>query len=349
MSLSPPLSLSELQLLNDELLAALRSGVSLDLGLRESAGQLPERMSLLANQLAGHLTAGMSLTESLESLNPQPPSVYRVLVAAGIRGNKLEVVLTRLNEFSRVVGDLRESLRRAIVYPIAVGVVAYVLTCMATLCCVPPLREFLRDLKAEPSLPVKVVYALYDTFPIWAIGIPAMVGLACLTGIVFDWVRSGNAGAFGFLRYIPGFGRLMRNAELSRLAHLLAIQTEYGLPLPESLRRCADAVAAPQLRGFCLTAADRVERGESFGESLTHSQVVPPFMKWLLSVPSSQADLVHNTRQAAEVYRERTMLQAEWIARVIPVVLTLVFGTTVVALYCWAVIGSLITVWERVV
>lgn len=348
MSLSLPLTLSELQLLNDELLAALRSGVSLDLGLRESAGHLPGRMSLLAHQLAGHLTAGMSLTESLEALDPQPPTVYRVLVAAGIRGNQLEVVLTRLNEFSRVVGDLRESLRRAIIYPISVGVMAYLLTCMATYFCVPPLREFMTDLRAEPSLPVRVVYALHDTLPIWAIGIPAIVGLACLAGIVFDWMQSGNAAASGFLRYIPGFGRLMQNAELSRLAHLLAIQTEYGLPLPESLRRCADAVATPNLRGFCLSAADRVERGESFGESLTHSPMVPPFMKWLLSVPSSQADLAHSTRQAAEVYRERTMLQAEWIARVVPIVLTLVFGTTVVALYGWAVMGSLITVWERV-
>ncbi len=348
MPLSPPLSVAELLLLNEELLAALRSGVSLDLGLRESARHLPGRMSLMAEQLAGHLTAGQNLSEALEHLNPPPPTVYRVLVAAGLRGNQLEAVLTRLNEFARVVGDLKESLRRAIVYPIAVFVVAYLLTCLATWFCVPPLRAFLTDWKATPTFPVRVVYALHDSFPVWAIGIPALVLFACTFGIAFDWAQSGTAGAFGFLRYLPGFGHLVRNAELSRFAHLLSIQTEHGLPLPESLRRCADAVTDPQLRGFCVTAADRVERGESFGDSLTHSRVVPSFMKWMLSVPASQAELVSNTRQAAELYRERTLLQSEWIARVIPMVLTLGFGTTIVTVYCWAVIETLTTIWEKV-
>lgn len=345
---SPPLTVAELLLLNEELLAALRSGVSLDLGLRESAGHLTGRMARLAEQLAAHLTDGQDLPQALENLTPPPPTVYRVLVAAGLRGNRLEAVLTRLGEFSRVVIDLKESMRRAIVYPLSVFVVAYLLTCLATFFCVPPLRAFLADLKAEPTFPVRVVYALHDTFPVWALGIPAVVLIVCVTGYVFDWAQSGTAGAFGFLRYLPGFGGLVRNVELSRFAHLLSIQAEHGLPLPESLRRCSDAVTDPQLRGFCQTAADRVERGEPFGDSLTHSRVVPSFMKWLLSVPSSQADLVSNTRQAAELYRERTLLQSEWIARVVPMVLTLGFGSTVVAVYCWAVMDTLVTVWEKV-
>ncbi len=348
MTLSRPLSVSELMLLNEELLAALRSGVSLDLGLRESAGHLPGRLSLLAQQLAGHLSDGKNLTEALEKLDPPPPTVYRVLVAAGLRGDKLEAVLTRLNEFARVVGDLKESLRRAIVYPISVFVLAFLLTCFATYFCVPPVRAFLLDMQAEPTIPVRALYAMHDSFPIWAMGVPLVVCLACLVGVGFDWMKSGTAGAFGFLRYLPGFGRLIRNAELSRFAHLLSIQTEHGLPLPESLRRCADAIAEPQLRGFCLSAADRVEQGESFGDSLTHSRVVPSFLKWMLSVPASQADLVSNTRQAAALYRERTLLQSEWIARVVPMVLTLGFGTTVVAVYCWAVIETLTTIWDKV-
>lgn len=348
MPLSPPLTVAELLLLNEELLAALRSGVSLDLGLREAAGHLPGRMARLTEQLANHLTDGQDLSQALENLNPPPPTVYQVLVTAGLRGNQLEAVLTQLNEFSRVVSELKESLRRAIVYPISVFVVAYLLTCLATFFCVPPLRAFLTDWNAEPTFAVRVVYALHDSFPVWAVGLPALILIACVTGFAFDWAQSGAAGSFGFLRYVPGFGRLVRNVELSRFAHLLSIQTEHGLPLPESLRRCADAVTDPQLRGFCHTAADRVERGESFGDSLTHSRVVPSFMKWLLAVPSSQAELIANTRQAAELYRERTLLQSEWIARVVPMVLTLGFGTTVVAVYCWAVIETLITVWEKV-
>ena len=343
---SPPLSLSELQLLNQELLAALRSGVSLELGLRDSAQHLSGRLSLLAEQLAQHLADGKSLTEALDSLTPKPPGVYRVVVAAGIRGNQLEAVLVRLNEHARVISELKESLRRAAVYPIILGVMAFLLSCFATYFCVPPLRGFLNDMKIEPTLPVRIVYAMHDTLNYWAIGIPLLFGLICIAGAADDWLQSGHTGALGFLRYLPGFRRLMHNAELSRLASLLALQTEYGLPLPESLRRAGDAVNSSQLRAFCFEAADRVEQGESFGESLPHSRVVPPFMKWMLSVPSSQRGLAFSTAQAAEVYRERTILQAEWIERMVPVIMTLGFGTLVVGLFCWAVMGSLVTIWN---
>lgn len=344
-----PLSLSELQLLNQELLAALRSGVRLELGLRDSAEHLPGRLSLLADQLAQLLSDGKSLSESLDALTPAPPLVYRVVVAAGVRGNQLEAVLVRLNEHARVVSELRESLRRAMVYPVVLGVLAFLLTCFATYFCVPPLRSFLSDMKIKPTLPVQIVYALSDTQMYWAIGIPVLIALICIAGMAIDWWQSGVTGSLGFLRFLPGFGRLMHNAELSRLAGLLALQTEYGLPLPESLRRSGDAVAAPRLRAFCYEAADRIEHGDSFGESLRHSHVVPPFMKWMLSVPSSQQGLVFSTSQAAEVYRERTILQAEWIERIFPVIMTLGFGVFVVGLYCWAVIGSLVAIWNGTV
>lgn len=343
---SPPLSLAELQLLNQELLAAVRSGVSLELGLRDSAQHLPGRLSQLADQLAQSLSDGKSLPEALDSLTPPAPVVYRVVVAAGVRGHQLEAVLVRLNEHARVVNELRESLRRAAIYPIVLGTVAFLLTCFATYFCVPPLRSFVTSMKIEPTPPIRLVYALHDTMPYWSIGIPLLIGVNCLASMALDSGQSGHTGALGFLRFIPGIGRLLRNAELSRLAGLLALQTEYDLPLPESLRRAGDSVASPQLREFCFEAADRVERGESFGDSLTHSRVVPPFMKWMLSVPSSQQGLVFSTTQAAEVYRERTILQAEWLERMIPVIMTLGFGTLIVGLFCWAVFGSLVGIWN---
>jgi hypothetical protein len=66
-----------------------------------------------------------------------------------------------------------------------------------------------------------------------------------------------------------------------------------------------------------------------------------------MTVPASQPELVANSRQAAQLYRDRTALQAEWIARVVPSVLTLGLGTLIVGGYCWAVMDSLAVVWKR--
>lgn len=343
MAISQPLSVSELLLLNEELRLALRSGVPLDLGLQDSAGHLPRRLSLLTQQLAENVRQGQLLSDALEHLNPPPPVIYRVLVSAGLRGDQLERVLTRLDEFGRVLIEMREALRRAMIYPFSVLVIGYVVVCLTVGLGATPLREFLIDLKAEPSPPVRVIYWLYDHFAVWAIGLPVVFLALTGSGFLFDWVQSGQTGSLGLLRFVPGLGTVRRHFELSQLAHLLSIQVEHGVPLPESLRRCGEFAADGPLRRDCENAARQIESGAP----ITGFASAPPFLQWILTVPTSQSDLVANSRQAAELYRDRTVLQAEWITRIVPSALTLGLGTLIVGGYCWAVMDSLRTIWER--
>lgn len=344
MAISQPLSVSELLLLNEELRLALRSGVPLDLGLQDSAGHLPRRLALLAEQLATHVSEGQSLPAALDRLNPPPPVIYRVLVAAGLRGDQLERVLTQLDEFGRVLIEMRETLRRAMIYPLSVLVVGYAVACLTIRYGVPPLRDFLVDLRSEPSPPIRAMYWLNENFAACAIGLPVAFLLLMGTGVLFDWLQSGRLGSLGLLRFVPGLGTVRKNFELSQLAHLLSIQVEHGVPLPESLRRCAEFAGAGPLRRDCEMAAQQVEAGAP----ITEFRSAPPFLQWILTVPVSQSELVANSRQAAELYRDRTALQAEWIARVVPAVLTLGLGTLIVGGYCWVVMDSLAVLWLRV-
>lgn len=343
MAISQPLSVSELLLLNEELRLALRSGVPLDLGLQDSAGHLPRRLARLAEQLATHVSEGQSLPAAMDRLNPPPPVIYRVLVAAGLRGDQLERVLTQLDEFGRVLIEMREALRRAMIYPMSVLIVGYSVACLTIRFGVPPLRDFLVDLRAQPSPPIQAMYWLNENFAVWAIGLPVAFFLLTGAGVLYDWVQSGRLGSLGLLRFVPGLNAVRKNFEMSQLAHLLSIQVEHGVPLPESLRRCAEFAGHGRLRRDCENAAQQVEAGAP----ITQFRSAPPFLQWILTVPVSQSELVANSRQAAELYRDRTALQAEWIARVVPAVLTLGLGTLIVGGYGWVVMDSLAVVWKR--
>lgn len=343
MAISQPLTVSELLLLNEELRLALRSGVPLDLGLRESASHLPGRLALLADQLANRVSEGQSLSDALGSLDPPPPVIYRVLVSSGLRGDRLEAVLTQLDEFGRVLVEMRESLRRAMVYPTAVLVIGYAVVCLTVWIGAPALKSFLIDIKAPSSLPIRVIEWLYDHYREWVIGLPLIFLTLTGGGILFDWAKSGQIGSLGLLRFIPGLRSLRRHMELSQMAHLLTIQVTHEIPLPESLRRCADFVSDIRLKQDCQNAADQIESGAPIREFAA----APPFLQWILTVPTSQSELIANARQAAELYQDRTVLQAEWIARTVPAVLTLGMGTILVGGYCWAVMDTLRVIWER--
>ncbi len=335
----------ELLLLNEELILALRSGVGLELGLRNAGPGLSGRLRTFASDLSRSIDGGASLPDALAALNPPAPALYRVLVATGLKGNALEVVLIRMGEFARLMAELRQTLFRAMIYPWGVALVAFVLAVLMTHFTAPPLLEFVADFRSAPTVPIRMVQWLHANLLYWSVGVPAAVGLWWAFVWVMQRVSRGDA-ALGAMRYVPGFGPLSRWADLARLSHLLAIQTEFGIPLPESLRSCGDVVQDGRLRTFCQRAAIEVEQGRPPSEKLLDTPGVPTFLKWTLSGASGQADLTANLHQAAEVYRERTLLRAEWIGRILPGLLAVTFGAAIVSLYAWVVFGTLISVWR---
>lgn len=343
MVLSRPLTVSELLLLNEELQLALRSGASLELGLRDSARHLPGRLKQLAEQLSRHMDSGQSLPQALAQLEPPPPAIYRILVEAGLRGDQLQTVLKQLDDFGRAQLETRESLRRAIIYPLSILVTAYAVLCLTVWWGAPPLRSFLADIPAEPNAVARAIFWLFDHYLWWVIGLPAAFLLLTTGGLLWDWCQSGKLGSLGLIRFVPGYRKFLSDAQVSQMANLLALQIEHGVPFPDALRRCADFVSSSGLSQDCETAAECVESGRPI-ERFRHA---PRFLQWLITVPSTQVGLAENARQAAQLYRDRSRHQAELVAMITPAILTLVLGTTIVGTYAWAVMDSLKLLWNR--
>lgn len=340
-----PWSSEELLLLNEELLLALRSGVGLELGLRNAEPAGGGRLREFARSLSRSMDQGASLPQALAAMDPPPPAMYQVIVATGLRGNALESVLIRMGSFARLVNDLRQTLRRAMIYPWIVATTAFVLSVFMSVFMVPQLLAFVEDLRVEPTFPIRLAGWLHHYVREWSLGI--ILGLGLWWGLVWGLRRfTPGQGALGQMACVPGFSSLARWADLARLSHLLAILTEFGIPLPESLRYCRDAIQDRNLQQFCDQAAVEIEQGRTVSERLLLTPGVPTFLQWTLSGAAGPHDLATNLHQAAEVYRERTLQRAEWLGRILPGVLAVSLGATLVLLYAWTVISVLRALWE---
>src|SRR5688500_16429760 len=120
-------SLEQLIAVNDEVAALVRSGVPLELGLRQAAGDLPGRLRRISSDLAAALNRGDSLPEALDRCGHQFPPVYRAIVEAGLRGRNLPRALEAVTGFAKSSLELRRQLSLALVYPLIVIGVAYAL------------------------------------------------------------------------------------------------------------------------------------------------------------------------------------------------------------------------------
>lgn len=348
-----PLTLLEIKSLNEELICIVRSGVSLDLGLRDSSNGLSGRLSSALLQLSQKVEQGKPLGEALEQLDPPAPAFYRVLVTTGLRGGQLEVILMRMNELTTILIELQEMLRRATIYPITFLVMGYLMAIGTAYFCVPPIKALFTDIQVAPSLPVRFIFFLNETLPYWGAGIPLLALSLTLVYAVVLRVRTGVASALSLAWLVPGLRGLLRDIDTSRLASFLAIQTEYGVSWPEALRHSAASSSQPLLRHFCDHAAALIESGQHIDPMGAEAMGIPPFLLDTLSspgssTPRSQRVLAKDLLFAANNYRNRAILRAEWISRLLPGIISISLGTFIVGLYGWAVFGSLISIWEIV-
>lgn len=347
-----PLSLEQLVLLNEELRGLIRAGIPLELGLRGSSARIGGRLGQLTERLAARLESGATLDGALQAEGHRLPAAYRAILTAGLRSGRLDEVLVAVTRFGQAMHDMRAYIRRAMIYPAAVFVLAYVLFTAIVLYFVPELERTyaLFDLPDTWWLPL--LRSVHRTVGVWGPAVPLIaLGLGLLPWLFqrFDSIAADDTERplrVGPMRALPGVGGMVRDAQLARFAHLLSLMVEYRVPFPEAARLSAAATGNRRLISAMHAAADRVEAGHSLEQALSGANSVPPFLRWLMVVGERQSGLAPSLRQAAHVYQQRAAVRAEWIQRIVPLVLVIGLGGGITFVYALTVFVPMASLWK---
>ena len=344
-----PITLDELVLLNEELRALLSAGIPLEVGLQGSSARLGGRLGRLTERLAMRIEQGTTLEAALGEEQHNLPAEYRAVMAAGIRSGRFDAVLASVTRFAAAMRELHSHITRALVYPLAVLAIAWLLFVGVVWVLAPTLVRTFEVFRMEPGWWLTALSRLQSTALIWGTAVPAVV-LAAIVG-PWLWRKLSGAGAQGGWRpgivgVIPGIRGVVRNAQLARFAHLLSILAEHRVPLPEAVRLSASATGSGRLVETMETAARDLEGGQPLQQALPEGRV-PAFLKWLMVTGEQQSSLPDMLRQAAEVYQQRATIRAEWIQRCLPVVLVLVLGGSATVLYALTVFVPMASLWKN--
>jgi general secretion pathway protein F len=350
-----PISLDELILLNDEIRSLLRAGVPLELGLRGSAARIRGRLGELTERLATRVESGTSLMSALDAEQDRIPNTYRAILAAGVRSGRFDDVLGSVSEYAAALRDLRSHVRRALVYPAMVIGLGYALFVGLMLFFVPEVDRTYRIFRIQDAWWLPPLRWLHETIWIWGPGLPLAAMLLIWGPAVWDWLRGvlapGGADRpmrLGLVRSVPGVGGVIRNAQLARFAHLFAVLAEHGVPFAECARLSAAGTGDRRLADSMRDAASLVESGRPLDEALKPDRALSPFLRWQILMGARQSRLAPALRQAAEVYRQRAMIRADWIQQVLPVLLVLVIGGGATVLYALIVFVPLSSLWKTI-
>ena len=336
-------SLEELIAFNDEVVSLTHAGVPIDLGFSPLSRDPDTAKNQINAALTQRVQAGTSLFDTIWTDERLFPPVYQGVVGTGLRCGRLPEALAAQSRYSQSLQDVRQSLRAALVYPLVICGLAYLLFIGSCVFVAPEYDRFLADVDSEGGAIFHVVRMLRDSMPYWVAIPPAL-----LTALMFLGFRSSSSRSIPFrglpriLSWLPGVSPIIADQRCATLAELLALLVEHEVPLHEGLRLAARASDDLSLASAAEHMANAAEQGKPLTQDSHAAKQFPPFLRWGLTSSTEAGNLAGTLRLAAHTYRRRAERRTQWLRTVTPTVTCIVLAGGVTLLYCLSVFGPLV-------
>ncbi|MBI5259315.1 MAG: type II secretion system F family protein [Burkholderiales bacterium] len=329
----------DIALFTRQLATMMKAGVpllqSFDIVAR---GATNPKLTRLLNDIRSDVETGTSLSAAFRKHPMYFDALYCNLVEAGEAGGILEALLERLAIYQEKTLALKAKIKSALMYPISVLVVAFIVLTVIMIKVIPAFKDVFRSFGADLPAPTLAVIAMSEFFvAYWYIIFGILIG----GGYFFfeSWKRSEKMQKTmdRLLLRIPVFGSLINKSVIARWTRTLSTMFAAGVPLVEAL----DSVGGASGNAVYLEATQAIQRDVSTGSALTTAMqstgVFPNMVLQMTAIGEEAGSLDHMLGKAAEFYEEEVDEMVKGLSSLmepfIIVILGVLIGGIVVAMY----------------
>lgn len=292
----------------------------------------------LLSDIKSDVETGSSLSAAFRKYPLYFDALFCNLISAGEQAGILDTLLDRLASYKEKILAIKSKIKSALFYPVAIIVVAFVITAVIMIFVIPAFKELFSSFGADLPAPTVIVMAMSDFFVEWWWAIFGSIGFG-LWYFFYTWKRSVSFQATmdRLLLKIPVFGELVRKATIARFARTLSTMFAAGVPLVEAL----DSVAGAAGNRVYYEATKRVQSEISTGTSLTvamqNTEVFPNMVLQMTSIGEESGALDSMLAKVADFYESEVDDAVEGLSSlmepIIMVVLGVLIGGLVIAMY----------------
>ncbi|BAL97598.1 type II secretion system F family protein [Rubrivivax gelatinosus] len=296
------------------------------------------RMTKLLTDIRSDVETGTSLSAAFRKHPMYFDALYCNLIEAGEAGGILEALLERLAIYQEKTMALKQKIKSALMYPVAVIVVAFIVLTVIMIFVIPAFKEVFRSFGADLPAPTLFVIALSEFFVSWWWVIFGLI----FGGTYFflqSWKRSEKMQMVmdRLLLRLPIFGTLIEKSVIARWTRTLATMFAAGVPLVEAL----DSVGGASGNAVYARATEQIQKDVSTGSALTTSMtatsVFPTMVLQMSAIGEESGSLDHMLGKAAEFYEEEVDDMVKGLSSLmepfIIVILGVLIGGIVVSMY----------------
>ena len=248
---------------------------------------------------------GGSLADALAEHPKAFSTLYINMIRAGESSGALDVVLTRLADFTESSAALRSKLIGAMVYPAIMVLVGLAIVTILFAVVIPKVTKIFDDMNVTLPWTTRSLIAMSDFVRNdWYV---LLVGVPLILFGIRSWLRSPKGSAW-FDRTqlkIPVVGDLVRMIAIGRFAKTLATLLSSGVPLLTALDIVKNIVKNQVLSKVIEDARDAIREGESIAAPLKRSGQFPPLVYHMIAIGERSGQLEEMLSNVARAYDQQ--------------------------------------------
>tara|TARA_R110000822_G_C15265572_1_gene488675 strand:- start:135 stop:1358 length:1224 start_codon:yes stop_codon:yes gene_type:complete len=264
--------------------------------------------------------------------------LYCSLIESGEASGSLETMLDRVALYKEKTEALKQKIKKAVKYPIAVVCVAVIVTGILLVKVVPTFQELFQGFGAELPAFTQFVISLSEGLQSNFL-IVLLVGAALIIG--FTEARKRSQGFHDavdrLLLRIPVVGPITHKATVARFARTLSTTFAAGVPLIEALDACAGATGNVVYRKAVLQVKEDVATGQQLQFAMRSTGVFPAMALQMTAIGEESGALDAMLAKVATYYEDEVDNLVDGLTSMleplIMAVLGVLIGGLIIAMY----------------
>jgi len=323
-----------------QLATLVDAGLPLLRGLRILEQQETNRaLKRILGEVGTAIESGNTLSEALMAHPKVFNRLFVNMVRAGETSGALEVVLQRLAEFMEKAQKIKNKVKSAMFYPVAVMFVATAILGLMLVYILPRFQQVFNGLLNGAAMPpfTTFILRLSDLARHHAL---VVAGVLVVLAVCFTLARRtpwGRLSLDQFKLKMPILGAVFRKVAISRFARTLGTLLGSGVPVLQALTIVKETTGNVVVGRVVTSIHDCVKEGEPITAPLRASSVFPPMVVGMVDVGEQTGALPDMLLKIADNYDDEVdnavNSMTSLLEPILIVFLAVVVGSIVIAMF----------------
>ncbi|MFC4656087.1 MULTISPECIES: type II secretion system F family protein [Rheinheimera] len=335
----PKVGSADIAVVTRQIATMLGAGVPLVQSLDLIAnGASNETLRQLMLKISSKVQGGTPLSEVLREHKDYFDELFCDLVKSGEQSGALDRIFDRIALYKEKAEALKSKIKKAMFYPIAVVVVAVIVTSILLIFVVPQFAQIFGSMGAElPAFTLFVLGISEWMQAYWYVALAVVMALIWAYGKAYKTNHQFKVAADHGMLKLPVIGGILNKAAVARYARTLSTTFAAGVPLIEALESAAGASGNEKYRAAILTVREEVAAGNQMNMAMKTTQAFPEMLNQMVAIGEESGALDSMLAKVATIYEQEVDDAVDGLTSLleplIMAVLGVLIGGLIVAMY----------------